>query len=71
LRPIVVLERTSPLPLMNPGFEDKKLAITDNPAALLQYRDQVGDCLERCVQALGPGDHRRYAPAAACTTAVL
>lgn len=47
-------------PLVNPGFESVRLWLTHDPKPLLEYRERVGECLDRCARALGrPGPFTR------------
>ena len=39
----------SDAPLVNPGFEADALRVNVDPAPLLEYRDRVAECLERCM----------------------
>ena len=50
---ISVTEDGRPVTLDNPGFEEQRFWITDDPATYGGYRRAVAECLEECARLLG------------------
>jgi hypothetical protein len=50
---ISVTENGEPVALVNPGFENQRVWLTDDTQAYSAYRRAVAECLEQCARALG------------------